>query len=41
MEKSILHVELVDRAHLGTGSRRSVEALDSPSCAGFIGFDGP
>jgi hypothetical protein len=27
--------------HLGIGSRRSIEALDSPSCAGHVGFDGP
>jgi hypothetical protein len=27
--------------HLGTGSRKPIEALDSPSCAGHVGFDGP
>jgi hypothetical protein len=25
---------------LGIGSRRPVEAMDSPSCAGSVGFDG-
>jgi hypothetical protein len=28
-------------SHLGTGSRRPIEALDSPSCAGHVAFDGP
>lgn len=26
--------------HLDTGSRRPIEALDSPSCVGLMGFDG-
>jgi hypothetical protein len=27
--------------HLGIGSRRHIEALDSPSCASHVGFNGP
>jgi hypothetical protein len=27
--------------HLGIGSRTPIEALDSPSCASHVGFDGP
>jgi hypothetical protein len=27
--------------HLGIGSRRPIEALDSLNCAGHVSFDGP
>jgi hypothetical protein len=27
--------------YLGIGSRRPIEALDSPNCAGHVGFDEP
>jgi hypothetical protein len=26
---------------IGIGSRRLIEALDSPGCASHVGFDGP
>jgi hypothetical protein len=26
--------------HLDIGSRKPIEALDFPSCAGYVGFDG-
>lgn len=28
-------------SHLGNGSRRPIEVLDSPGCAGHVAFDRP